>query len=168
MDKKYTVFRYIAYSIEIVLLFILQTTPFLLPEILGSKPILLIPVAFTIAFFEKEIPAMFFGMSCGIFIDLSCSNNIGFYAFSLTLVSFIISQIFRDYVMINFINSFSISSGITVVLICVYFILFYLCAGKPNAGFYFTHHYISKIVYTICMTPVLYVINKFLYKNLRD
>ena len=55
MEKRYKFFRYLAYAIEILLVFIFQTTPQLLPEIGGSKPVLLIPVALTIAFFEEEI-----------------------------------------------------------------------------------------------------------------
>lgn len=168
MEKKYTVFRYIAYAIEIILLFVIQTTPNFLPEIAGSKGILLIPTALTIAFFEEEIPALFFGLGCGVVIDLSASNNIGFYAFTLTLVCFVVSRIFRDYMVVSFLNSFAFSAVISMVLILVYFLFFYVIAGKPEPGYYFVHHYISKIIYTICFAPVFYGLNKFLYKNLRD
>ena len=168
MEKRYRVFRYIAYAIEIILLFVLQTTPHLLPEIGGSKPVLLIPAALTIAFFEEEIPAMFFGLSCGIVLDLSISNNMGFFAFSLTLISFIVSLIFRDYMVVSFLNSLAFSAGIILFLIGIYFLFFYVFAGKPYAGYYFVHHYISRIIYTICTAPLLYWVNKFLYRNLRN
>lgn len=168
MERRYKIFRYVAYSLEILLLFILQTTPFLLPEIGGSKPILLIPTALTIAFFEEEIPALFFGLSCGVILDLSVSNNIGYYAFTLTLISFIVSQIFRDYMVVNFLNSLAFSGIFVTLIILVYFLLFYVGAGKSEAGYYFVHHYISRVIYTIATAPMLYGINRFLYKNLRD
>ena len=168
MEKRYTVFRYIAYSIEILLLFIIQTTPNFLPEIFGSKPILLIPVALSIAFFEEEKPAMFFGLGCGIFIDLSSSNNIGFYAVTLTLTTFVVSQIFRDYMVVSFLNSLAFSAGIIVILVGLYFVFFYVFEGKSSPLYHFVHHYISRIIYTICFVPVLYKVNKYLYRNLRD
>lgn len=168
MEKRYTVFRYIAYAMEILLLFIIQTTPGFLPEIGGSKPVLLIPAALAIAFFENEIPAMFFGLGCGVVIDLSSSNNIGFYAFTLTLTAFIVSQIFRDYMVVSFLNSLAFSAGIILILVGLYFMIFYLFAGKANPGYHFVHHYISRILYTICFAPVLYGVNKYLYRNLRD
>ena len=167
MEKRYKIFRYVAYSLEIMLLFILQTTPFLLPEIGGSKPILLIPTALTIAFFEDEIPAIFFGLSCGVILDLSASNNIGYYAFTLTLASFVVSQIFRDYMVVSFLNSLAFSGIFVTVIILIYFLLFYVGAGKSQAGYYFVHHYISRIVYTIAISPALYGLNRFLYKSLR-
>ena len=76
MEKKYTVFRYLAYSLEILIIYIVQGTPFFLPEILGGRPVLLIPVALTIAFYENEIPAMFFGLACGSLIDIGTGGMI--------------------------------------------------------------------------------------------
>ena len=122
MDRKYKIFRYIAYIIEIILVFVIQTTPGLLPEMGGTKPILLIPVALTIAFFEQEIPAMFFGLGCGVVLDLSFSSNIGYYAFFLTLICFIISQIFRDYMVVSFLNSLAFSAGVIVLIIIMQFL----------------------------------------------
>ena len=166
MNEKNKVFRYLAYGIEIILVFVLQTTPNLLPEFFGEKAILLIPVALNIAYFEKEIPSMIFGVTCGIVIDLSSGNNIGFYAFFVTLVCFVVSQIFRDYIVVNFLNSLGFSTGIIFVVLTLHFILFYLIAGKSYGGFYYFHHYFPKIIYTILVSPLFYGLNKFLYKNL--
>ena len=168
MDRRYGVFRYIAYALEIILLFVLQTTPDLLPEICGGKPVLLIPAALSIAFFEQEIPSMFYGLACGIVIDLSSSDNIGFYAFTLTLICFVVSQIFRDYMVVNLLNSLAFSAGTAFVLIFLHFMFFYLMAGKSQPGYYFVHHYVSRIIYTTGVSPVLYGLNRFLFRSLRD
>lgn len=168
MEKKYTVFRYLAYSLEILLFYILQGTPLIFPEILGGRPVLLIPVALTVAFFEGEIPAMFFGLACGSLIDIGTGGSIGFYAFMLTLICFIISNIFRDYMVINFLNGMAFCGGIITGLICLQFLFFYVFQGRIDAGLYFVQHYISRIIYTVLLSPVFYVINKYLYKNLRD
>ncbi|HCB90399.1 MAG TPA: rod shape-determining protein MreD, partial [Ruminococcaceae bacterium] len=51
----------LGYSIEILVLFVLQETPGLIPEIGGARPVMLIPAAVCIAMFESETPAMAFG-----------------------------------------------------------------------------------------------------------
>lgn len=168
MEKKYTVFRYLAYSLEILIIYILQGTPFFLPEILGGRPVLLIPVALTMAFYENEIPAMFFGLACGSLIDIGTGGNVGFYAFMLTLICFAIGNIFRDYMVINFLNGMAFCGGIITGLICLQFLFFYVFQGRIDGGLYFAQHYISRILYTILLSPVFYLINKHLYKNLRD
>ncbi len=167
MDRRYTVFRYIAYSIEILLLFILQTTPRLLPELFGSKPLLLIPAAITIALFENEITAMFFGLACGLMLDLGYSDNIGYFTIILTVSCFFIALVFRDYLVVGFLNATVFNAIFCAGIILLYFLFFYIFAGKGDVLFYFTHHYISRIIYTFLCGIVLYFINKFLYKNLR-
>ena len=47
--KRFRVLRYIAYTIEIIVLFIVQQTPGLMPSIYGILPTLLIPIACSIA-----------------------------------------------------------------------------------------------------------------------
>lgn len=168
MDRRYTVFRYLAYSIELVLLFVLQTTPRLLPEIFGSKPLLLIPAVITIAMFESEIPAMFFGLAGGLMLDLGYSDNIGYFTIVLTISCFFIGLIFRDYLVVGFLNATVFNAIFCAGIILLYFLFFYIFAGKGDVLFYFTRHYISRIIYTFICSFILYLLNKFLHKNLRD
>ena len=168
MDKKFTVVRYFAYGMEILLLFILQSTPNLIPELFGGKPLLLIPAAITIALFEPEIPAMFFGISSGILLDLGYGDNIGFYTVTLGVICFLLGWIFRDYMVVSFLNATAFTTVITTGLICLYFLFFYIFAGKGEAGFYFVNHYISKIVYTFLCGVILYFLNKAIFRSLLD
>lgn len=168
MEKKYTVFRYIAYGLEIIILFVIQTTPFLLPEILGGRPLLLIPAALTIAFLEKEIPAMFFGLACGLLMDLGYSDNAGFYTFALVLICFALGMIFRDYMVVSFLNATAFTSVVTVTLVCLFFLFYYIIPGKGNVLCYFAQHCISQIIYTILCGMALYFLNRALHRNLRD
>ena len=58
--------RYLAYTLELLVLFMLQETPGLLPTIFGSRPLLVLPAVLTIALFEKELPAMIEAVIIGI------------------------------------------------------------------------------------------------------
>lgn len=168
MERRYTVFRYLAYSLELLLLFILQTTPRLLPEILGSKPLLLLPAAITISFFESEVPAMFFGLASGLLLDFGYSDNVGFFTITLTLACFFIGLIFRDYLVISFLNALVFIAAVCTTLIVLFFMFSYVFAGKDDIFYYFSHHILFRILYTFICGILLYFLNKFLYKNLRD
>ena len=69
MDR-YKIIRYFAYTIEILILYMVQETPGLLPEIGGARPVLLIPAAISIAMFESELAGIAFGLLCGLFLDI--------------------------------------------------------------------------------------------------
>lgn len=167
MDKRLTVIRYIAYSAEILILYILQGTPGLVPELFGGRPVLLICAALTIAAFEEELPAMFFGVACGVMCDLGTGAGIGFFAITLTALCFIEAQLFKSVIVRNFINSIGLCLGGCALSIGLYFVFFYLLKGYDGAGYYFVSHYISRIIYTfLCCIPV-YFLNMLLHTRLR-
>ena len=54
--------RWGLYAVQLLLLFILQETPGLLPPLMGAKPMLILAAALTIAMVEDCVPAMAFGI----------------------------------------------------------------------------------------------------------
>ena len=88
--------RYLAYTLEILVLFMVQETPGLLPSIFGARPVLLFPVVVTIAMFETEIPALGFGVLGGLLCDFGLSGMLGFHALVLGLLCFFISFSVRE------------------------------------------------------------------------
>ena len=88
MMKNMKFFRYLTYILEIILLFILGTTPNVMPEFFGSTPCLLLSLSMAIAVFEAEVPAMIFGLLCGLMTDIGFSNSIGIFTVFMTIVCF--------------------------------------------------------------------------------
>lgn len=166
--KNIKFFRYLAYSIEILLLFILGSTPSLLPQIYGATPCLLISLAITIAVFESEVPAMIFGLVCGALTDLGFSNSIGIFAIGLTIVCFILGFSANNFVTANFLNVMLSAVVIVSALLSLHFLFSYVMAGYADGSVYFVNHYISRIVQTIICTAILYFVNKFVYSTLSE
>ncbi len=166
MTKHLTFFRCFSYSLEIILLTVLQSTPNLMPEFFGGKPLLLVPLALVIASRENRILSLVFGAVCGILTDIASGGFIGFFAVALTLLCYLESYIFSTYLVPGILPTV-ITAAISVpVLICLYFLVFTVCAGIPDWGVLFVNHYISRIVYTFVMIFPLYFINLFFYKKL--
>ncbi|MCH5299697.1 MAG: rod shape-determining protein MreD [Ruminococcus sp.] len=168
MQKKLTVLRYFSYGIEILILYILQGTPNLIPEIYGGKPVLLICTALTIAAFEKEVPALFFGLGCGVLCDLAISNTIGYFAVVLTALCYLEAIIFNSVMVKNFLNTMLYAFCSCVLVIGLYFVFFFIFKGYTDIIYYFTNHYISRIIYTfVCVFPI-YFLNMFIFTQSKE
>ena len=90
MALKYKVIRCVAYTIEIILLFILQELPYLMPSLLGVRPLLLIAAPMTIAILENEKIGLGFGVFAGLLMDMGYGSVIGFHAIVLGVLGFFI------------------------------------------------------------------------------
>ena len=166
--KNIRFYRYLAYSLEILLLFVLGSTPNLLPQLCGATPCLLVSLALAIAVFENELPAMFFGLVCGALTDLGFSNSIGTFAIGLTIVCFIIGFCANNLVATNFLGVMVTATVVITALLSLHFVFVYVIKGYDNASVYFVNHYISRIVQTIICTAVMYYVNKFLHSTLNE
>lgn len=168
MMQKLRFFRYLAYSIEILVFFVLGSTPLLLPEIFGATPCFLIALALTIAVFENEVSAMMFGVACGVLTDLGFSNSIGLFTISLAIVCFILGFCANNFIAANFYNVMLTAIIVITALLSLHFVFAFVIKGYDNAGVYYVNHYISRIVQTILCTAVFYFMNKFVYETLND
>lgn len=168
MDRKYTVLRYISYGLEILIFYIIQGVPDLIPQVLGGKPLLLIPVALTIACFENEVPAMAFGVACGAMMDLGVGTHLGFYTIALAIVCFFIGYFAENYFNTKLLIVLFISVIIIPVLISLNFVINYILAGYANSGYYFVHHILATMAYTFVTVPVFYGINRVLSRGFND
>lgn len=165
-DRTNSFFRYLAYILEIIVAFALSTTPRLLPELFGAKPVLPVCVALTAAIFEREIPAMFIGMIAGILTDISYTNSIGLFTITLTVVCFIVGYAANNLIVATFLN-FLLYAAITVgAMFMLYYFVRFVIPGLDDGWSYFVHHLISRMVQTwICSIP-FYFLNKMIQNRL--
>lgn len=167
MEKRRNFLRFFAYSLEIIILYVISGTPFLVPEIFGSKPCLLLPVALTIAVFESETVAMSFGFVCGLLTDIGFSGKIGFYTVVLTLLCFIIGYCARNFFVTNLLNASIIGVASITLLILIHFLLNVSSLDIPNIGEHFVRHYISRIVYTSAFFVPLYFLGRLFCSTMK-
>lgn len=165
-DKANSFFRYLSYVIELILAFVLSTTPGLLPELFGSKPVLLVCVALTVAVYEREIPAMIIGMAAGMLTDLGYSQSIGLFTVLLTVICFAVGYAANNLIMATFFNFLLYSAVATAALFLLYFLFRFVWGGVADAWRYFAAHLVSRMVQTFVCSIPLYFLNKFVYTAL--
>lgn len=165
-EKATSFFRYLAYALEIIVLFVLGATPDLLPELFGATPVLLLCVALTAAIFEREIPAMVIGLICGVLIDLGYSNGIGLFTIGLTIICFVVGFAANNLVMATFPNFLLYALVAVGGLFMLYFLVLFVWAGVDGYWTYFQHHLLSRMIQTYIFSIPIYFLNRFIYRIL--
>ncbi len=165
-EKAISFFRYLAYALEIILLYVLGTTPNLLPELFGAKPTLLLCAALTAAIFEREIPAMIIGMVCGILIDLGYSNSIGLFTIVLTILCFAVGYAANNLVVTTFPNFLLFAFLAVGGIFMLYFLVRFVWAGVDDCWTYFMNHLLSRMIQTFLLSIPIYFLNSFIYHTL--
>ena len=97
--------RYVLYAVEILLLFLLQDTPGLLPQIMGVKPLPVLSAALTIAMVEACTPAMAFGMYAGFLADIGSGAVFGYHALTFGVLCFLLSGLCGTRIQIQLFTS---------------------------------------------------------------
>lgn len=160
------VIRYLAYTLELLVLFMLQETPGLLPHVFGVRPVLLFPAVITIAMMEEELPAMAFGIVGGLFCDFGLSGMLGFHALVLGVLCWLVSVLIRVYLQVNMVTALITSLWTIGLTVCAqWFFLYYFSYAMP--GYAFTHHYLPKYFYTMLFVPLVYMLNHGLSQAVR-
>ena len=161
------VFRYIAFGFEILLLWVLQSTPKLLPELPGSKPFLLLAAALSFAACSKPVPAVVLGAVCGVLSDISANGAIGYFSVAFTLVCYASAVLLNTYLNRNAMTSAVLALGSVIAVLLLYFLLFRVFAGVPDCGALFVRHYLPRMGYTALVFFPLYFLNRFIASKLK-
>lgn len=166
--SKYRVIRWLAYAIEIFVLFVLQETPGLIPAIGGARPVLVIPAVLAVAMFEAEIPAMLFGLFGGLLIDFGLGGLLGFHGLLLAAICYLLSLICANLVRTSFLAAMIVAvlAGAAVTLLD--WACFYVMPGYHDTVYALTNHYLFIYLYTAAVMPIGYFFNRALALQIRS
>ncbi len=156
IQRKY--YRYIIYAVEIFVLSIIEGTPFLLPEIYFAKPLLLVSAAVSAAAFESEWFSLYFAVACGIIIDINSGGIIGITSIILGFVCYYESYWSKKYIKSNIYFVLMYSGAATIAVISMKFFIFCFIPQYDGYGDLFASHYVTRMVYTWAVTPIIYLI----------
>lgn len=166
--KSNRLLRWVFYVIELLTLFIFQSTPDLLPDINGVRPLLLIAAAISIAMFEGNRSGIAIGILAGGLCDFGGSENFGFFAILLTVFCFCLGSMTKELFRSNLLL-FSLASVIIVFFtLSLHWFLFYVLRGYDGAAYVYSVHYFPEAIYTLILAPLIFGINKIIAINLSE
>ena len=165
---KYKIFRYFAYTLEVMVFFIIERTPRLIPEFFGEKAIIIVPILFIIALFEGEKAGLGFGLFIGLLIEANVSYNFGFFMILLGILGYIVGLISKDVINVNFPTAMMVSSIGLFVFFIFSFLYYSSLESFHNAFYIFWRHYLLKIALSNLTLPLVYYLNRPLAVNLNE
>lgn len=165
---KYRTIRWFAYVIEIIVVFVLQETPGLIPELWGARPVAVIPAVLAIAMFESEIPSMVFGLIGGLLIDFGFGGMLGFHGLLLAAVCFLISLMAANLFKTSFLTAILVSILVTALITLLQWACFYVLYGYQHILYALTAHYLPIFIYTAVLMPITYYFNRALATQIRS
>lgn len=159
--------RYFAYTIELLVFFIVQETPRLIPAVLGERPVLLIPAALAIALFEEERPSLFFGLFAGLLIDAGMGQTLGFHALLLGVSCFFLSALAANLIHTNFLTAMLVAVVVPFFIFFLQWVFFFVLFEYESPWYAFVTHYLPRYGYTVLLMPIAYYFNRALALQLR-
>ena len=160
--------KYIAYSLELLLVYIIQCTPNLVPTILGVRPLLLIVFSMSISMFESEGTAMWFGLAAGLLMDAASAHVFGFFACVGVVCCYAAGALVVFLMRNNLLSCVILTlSGLTVCGL-MQWVFFYLLWGDEKSWYFLYAIMLPQIVYSAVFIPVAFYFNRALATHLTD
>lgn len=166
--EKYKWFRYFAYTIEILIFFMVQETPGLIPQLFGARPVLLIPVALSIALYENEKASMSFGLFCGLLIDFGMGGVLGFHGLLLSVTCYALGVLAANLIKTNFLTAMMIAIVVSASVFLLQWVFFFLLFDYEEPVYALTAHYVPRFCYTVAFMPIAYYFNRALALQIRS
>ena len=156
--------KWTSYSLILLLLHALQASPALL-SIGGIKPVLVIPMAVSVALFENEVGSGAFGLTAGLLWDFSAGKLFGFYGMALMICCIGVSLLSMYFMKVNLSNAVLLSAGTGFLLSVWNFVFYYLIWGYGSAAISFGR-LMLVLVYTVVLAGPIYLLARFVAMRL--
>lgn len=168
MTKRQKTIKYVCYCLIILLCDMLQNVGGLFPEIYGARCFLLLPVTIILAMGEDEITGAVLGLFAGLLWDLTSGVHMGFNCIYIALMCFfscaLVTYIARNIFITNIVSI----SVATVLYGFLYWLFFIIIKGVSKGEMTLITFYIPCVIYTLVLSPLIYVILKPLKRKLNQ
>lgn len=148
--------RFIVVTIEIIVLFLLQTTIFQWFTLADVGPNLLLILTVAIGFMRGRTEGLTVGLVCGLMIDLLYGYVIGLYALIYMVIGYLNGYSHRIFAKEDMTIPVILVGISDALYFFLYYILEFLLRGKLNIGFYFLKLGLPQIIYTVLVSIFLY------------
>lgn len=160
LSKKQKTMKYFCYCLIILLADLLQNTGGLFPQVFGARCFLLLPLAIILAMGEDIIASAFMGLFAGLLWDMSGAVHLGFNCIFIAVVCFLSSALVTYIVRDTFITNM-ICAALVIILYCfLYWLFFIVIKGVDGGETTLFSFYIPCAIYTLILTPVIWLIMK--------
>lgn len=159
--------KWVSYIAVLLVLFVLQTTPGLF-SIMGVRPILILPFAICFSMFETEKRSAIIGALAGGLLDISSAKLFGFSAAILMICCVACSLLVMYLAKLNIANAIFLCATTLGVYLLLDFTFYYAIWGFDNLGVILLQNMLPMAIYTLAITPLIYLGTRKLYYTFND
>lgn len=167
-SRKRDLIRWSILSLFLILLFLLQTTPYLLPVLGKASAMPLIPAVICIGMFERETAGAFFGLAAGLLWDMVSAQPAGYHSIFLMVLGCASGLLITHLMRNNLLTGCLLGAGGILLHDVIYWLLFVVLRGYDGGGMLLVEKYLPSMLYTAAFIPLFYFIVRLLRKQLRS
>lgn len=161
--------RFLIVTLEIIILFLLQTTVFQWHFLAGVSPNLLLILTVSTGFMRGRKEGLLVGFFSGLLIDCLYGNIIGVSALIYLLIGYVNGYANKIFVKEDFTIPLFLVGLSELFYFFLYYVLTFLLQGKLKMGHYFFYIGLPRIIYTVVISIFLYrllnAVNFFLFEK---
>lgn len=159
--------KWTAYGLFLLLMCLLQAAPYLIPEIFGARPLLVVPTVVFIAMFTGPIGGAAAGIAGGLLWDLYSDRLLGFNAIVLLIICCACGLLVRLLIRNNLLSALLLGGGRSAVP-GPDGLVFQLRPAEGSEPWYMLLHLtLPNALYTLILSPLLYGLTRLIAHILR-
>lgn len=158
--------RYTSLGIILFLLFLVQTTPGLLPAIGGASPVLLLPFVVSAAMMEQEMAGAAFGLFAGLLMDMYAAAGSGFHAISLMIIGCICGLFVSRLLTVTFRSALILYIGSSVLYFGAQWLIFYVIPQYEAPITYLLRHQLPCALYSFIFLIPMYYFVRWIHRKM--
>lgn len=164
IQQKNLYFRRAWLAIAVLVFSVLQNTTGMFPAIFGVKALLLIPVVVAIAMYERDVAGIFYGLFAGALWDVFAAGN-NFNAIYLVIIGYFSGVLINTLMRSNFATHAILSGGFSLIYAVIYWLYHYVIIDLDKAPTMLFRYYITAVIYTVVLSPLIFYIIRAIEKH---
>lgn len=158
LSYKQRTLKVVIYLVLTALAALIQNTAGLTLEIGGARCFLLLPVCMILGAGEDERFAAVIALVGGMLWDLSTAVHLGFNAIYMCIMCFFGAALITYIIRNTFITNFIFSTVFIIIYCILYWLFFIIIKDVRGAELSLFTFYLPSALYTIVVTPFIYLI----------
>ena len=159
--------RYTVLGVLVLIVYLLQVTPRVLPSIGGALPAPLLPLTVVIALREHEVAGAAFGLACGLLMDATSTSAMGFQAVLLLLLVFGCGLLASSLLNDTFRTALLLGAVSTALYCLSHWAVTCAFRGLAHAAGFLLYRYLPIFIYTMIFLIPFYFFVGWLERRMR-
>lgn len=151
------VLKWVLYLLLLLVFYTLQTTPGLF-QIMGVKPVLIVPFALCVSMFEGELGGAVIGILTGLLWDVSSGRLLGYNGLMMMAFCIVVALLVMYLMRANWLNTVLLCGAVMLVQGLLDFVFYYVMWGYSGVSAILVQVILPTALYTVLISPLMFLL----------